>query len=379
MLSETLSLPTVLVHDSLLGFVLTFFTALQPRPREVTHNPNSNTINIQLGSQPTYQPQTMHLPLLTFGVIADVQYAPIPDGASYSGTPRYYTAALPSLVAALSNFNTRRCDFVLNLGDSIDGQCPPADVPKVATALRDHRLPVHSVYGNHELYVLSRKEIAAQFGIPMIEEAVSPDASDEPDLVGYYTKSLPNDYKFVFVDTYDECVMGRTGAKLSAATALLSQNNPNFASGEINSPIGLDGVQRRFVAFNGGVGARQMRWLEDELIDARTTNKRVVVSAHQPFHPSTGNVMCLPFNYEELLSLFEEYKDVVVATLSGHTHSGGYHVEPKTGIHHVVFDAILESPPGTDTHSIVTIFEDEIVLEGFGRQTSRVMKLKKKS
>jgi hypothetical protein len=39
-------------------------------------------------------------PLFTFAVMSDVQYADIPDGASFGGTPRYYRHSLEALRCA---------------------------------------------------------------------------------------------------------------------------------------------------------------------------------------------------------------------------------------------------------------------------------------
>ena len=39
-------------------------------------------------------------PLFSFAVLSDVQYADIPDGASFGGTPRYYRHALEALRCA---------------------------------------------------------------------------------------------------------------------------------------------------------------------------------------------------------------------------------------------------------------------------------------
>lgn len=58
-------------------------------------------------------------PLLTFGLLADIQYAPIPDGFSYNGTPRYYRHALQAAKYAAKHFEEEKVDFVVNLGKHI--------------------------------------------------------------------------------------------------------------------------------------------------------------------------------------------------------------------------------------------------------------------
>ena len=48
---------------------------------------------------------------------------------------------------------------------------------------------------------------------------------------------------------------------------------------------------------------------------------------------------------QEVLEVIRKHK-CVVATLTGHDHEGGY-LKDDTGMHHVVFQSILESPPGS--------------------------------
>jgi hypothetical protein len=108
-------------------------------------------------------------PLFSFGVLTDVQYAPIPDGASFGGTPRYYRHALEALRCAprraprrlrsaaalvllqwldatrrrarseaVTDWRTRDLSCALHLGDILDGFCPKARC--VAAALRAQRV-----------------------------------------------------------------------------------------------------------------------------------------------------------------------------------------------------------------------------------------------
>lgn len=64
---------------------------------------------------------------------------------------------------------------------------------------------------------------------------------------------------FVGLDTYDISVLGSSpaSAERALAEAALSQN-PNA---DKNSPLNLQGLDRRFVQFGGGVGPSQLAWL----------------------------------------------------------------------------------------------------------------------
>jgi hypothetical protein len=55
-------------------------------------------------------------PRFTIGLLADIQYAPIPDGHSYSGVPRYYRHALEAAAHAAEHFEREQVDLVVNLG-----------------------------------------------------------------------------------------------------------------------------------------------------------------------------------------------------------------------------------------------------------------------
>ena len=60
-------------------------------------------------------------------MIADVQHAPIDDGYSYSGTPRYYRHALAAAAVAARRFQDEGVDMAIDLGDIIDGQAKDVD------------------------------------------------------------------------------------------------------------------------------------------------------------------------------------------------------------------------------------------------------------
>lgn len=72
--------------------------------------------------------------LFRFGVLSDVQYAPIPDGKSHGGTPRYYRNALKILRCALftalhrSTF-TKATSFKRALGAGAAPHAPRASEP----------------------------------------------------------------------------------------------------------------------------------------------------------------------------------------------------------------------------------------------------------
>ncbi|KAJ8748032.1 hypothetical protein K2173_011853 [Erythroxylum novogranatense] len=102
-----------------------------------------------MGSTHALESAQGKLPLFSFGVISDVQYADIPDGKSFLGIPRYYRHSFTY--------------FVINFGDIVDGFCPKDQslnaVRKVVTEFEKFKGPVYHLIGNHCLYNLPREKL----------------------------------------------------------------------------------------------------------------------------------------------------------------------------------------------------------------------------
>jgi manganese-dependent ADP-ribose/CDP-alcohol diphosphatase len=308
-------------------------------------------------------------------VIADIQYAPIPDGTSYAGVPRYYQHALKAAKQAAAHFEKDKVSLVLNLGDSIDGKCQciekeggtpienpgPSCLEHVLEALLPYQYgPILHTYGNHELYNLNRQEIGSMLNIPFVKES-------DGDLVGYRSYSHEGT-RFVVLDTNDiSYLRPETSRKRKLAEETLAKENPdNYAAGNENSPADLTGVQKRFVAFNGAVDEPQMAWLRQTLQEARDGGEKVILMSHQPILPESCSPVTLVWNYREVLLLLRDFADVVVLSLAGHAHKGGYKRDVVSGIHFRVVEAVLETPsPGT-TYAMMDVHEDKVTLRGFG-------------
>jgi manganese-dependent ADP-ribose/CDP-alcohol diphosphatase len=366
--------------------------------RNISHQRRSARI-LRAHSEASVEQQEA-LPLLSMGVLADIQYAPIPDGYSFSGARRYYRHALETAKHAAQHFDRERLPVVLNLGDIVDGKCQgiarhggeplvasfssvenadeidPGDVcvDQVLEALSHYKAGhLLHVYGNHCLYNLDRVQLQAKLGIPFVQEPCG-------DLVGYTTHlHEPSGTRFVVLDSYDIALLHRcsqTSAKHQRAVELLRLNNPeNFQANNSNSPEGLVGVGKRFVAFNGGVGPLQLEWLHSTLEQSRKDNERVIVVSHQPILPGSTNPVCLMWNYREVLLVLRQYSDVVLASFSGHAHTGGYQRDDKSGIHFRVFEAVLENPHPHKTYAMVDVHADRIHIRGFGNCKSAIYPL----
>ncbi|XP_042013382.1 manganese-dependent ADP-ribose/CDP-alcohol diphosphatase-like [Salvia splendens] len=298
-------------------------------------------------------------PLVSFGVISDVQYADIPDGRSFLGVPRYYQHSLLVLQRAVRSWNEKKVKFVINFGDIIDGFCPKekslSATKKVVGEFSNFSGNVYHMIGNHCLYNLPREKLLPLLNI---------------DGHAYYDFSPVPEVRFVVLDGYDISSIGWPEGHPNRLKAIdiLKEKNPNV---DKNSPEGLVGPPRRFVQFNGAVGEEQMEWLDRVLQDATKLNQRVVVCSHLPLDPRATSFAALLWNYEEVMEVVHRYSCVKVC-LAGHTHRDGY-VMDSHGVHHRVLAAALECPPGTDAFGSVDIFEDSLFVSGTDRMGDQEM------
>ncbi|KAI4342516.1 hypothetical protein MLD38_027138 [Melastoma candidum] len=299
-------------------------------------------------------------PLFSFGVISDVQYADIPDGRSFLGVPRYYRHSILVLQRAVKQWNLlNNLSFAINFGDIADGFCPKdrsmETVCKVVNEFKKFRCPVYHMIGNHCLYNLPRSEL-----LPLLK-------IQRGDGCAYYDFCPVPGYRFVVLDGYDISAIGWPPGhpKTKQAMQLLQVKNPNT---DKNSPVGLQGLDRRFLMFNGAVGEEQLQWLDGVLQEATSLKQKVVVCCHLPLDPGASTEEALLWNFDEVMEVIHHYNCVKVC-LSGHDHKGGHSIDSR-GIHHKVFEAALECPPGTDAFGYVDVYDDRLLLFGTGRLES---------
>ncbi|KAM7479840.1 hypothetical protein LguiA_028053 [Lonicera macranthoides] len=302
-------------------------------------------------------------PLLSFGVISDVQYADIPDGRSFIGVPRYYRHSILVLQRAVQKWNNhKKLKFVVNFGDIIDGFCPKDQslnaIKKVINEFEIFNGHAYHMIGNHCLYNLPRNKLLPLLNIP------------SPDHHAYYDFSPIPEYRFIVLDGYDISAIGwpQDHPKTVEAINFLREKNPNSQK---NSPEGLVDLERRFLMFNGAVGKEQLEWLDNTLQDATASKQKVVVCCHLPLDPGATSKEALLWNYDEVMAVIHRYNCVKVC-LAGHDHKGGHTVDSH-GVHHRVLEAVLECPPGTDAFGYVDVYDDRLSLIGTDRMENTDM------
>ncbi|KAM3859816.1 manganese-dependent ADP-ribose/CDP-alcohol diphosphatase [Diretmus argenteus] len=313
-------------------------------------------------------------PVFTFGVIADIQYADIDDGFNYERTRRrYYRGSLQLLRRAQQSWSASRPSFVLQLGDIIDGfnraQQHGASERALDAVLREFQpgpAEVHHVWGNHEFYNFSRSELCRS-------KLNSAHYSDGPpaavaDIYAYHFRPAPG-FRFVVLDAYDVSMLGveEDSERYACALALLTEHNSNE---DLNYPPATEGLEKRFAKFNGGFSKEQLDWLDAVLSLADERRERVAIVSHLPVHPRSTDPVCLAWNYDELLATLRRHSSVV-CFMAGHDHSGGYHWDEDSGVHHLTLEGVIETPPDSDAFGTVSVYEDRMYLKGNGRISDR--------
>ncbi|CAI5469884.1 unnamed protein product [Closterium sp. Yama58-4] len=307
-------------------------------------------------------------PLFSFGVITDVQYADINDGQSFLGIPRFYRHSLEVVKKAVEDWNqsTPPMSFAVHFGDIVDGFCPRDRSEEAVNTVLDALAgftagPTYHMIGNHCLYNLPRVTLNKMLAIPTAADNCS-----------YYDFSPFPNFRFVVLDSYDVSLLGWPEDHPHAVRAkeVLERENPNE---EKNSPEGLEGLNRRFVKFNGGVGEEQLRWLEGVLSECDALGETVVLCCHQPIEPTAlPTATCLVWNYDEVLATIHRH-ECVAAVMAGHAHFGAYALDTR-GIHHRILEGAVECSPGTVAFGHVDVYPDRLCIIGKDRMLCTDMK-----
>jgi 3',5'-cyclic AMP phosphodiesterase CpdA len=269
-------------------------------------------------------------PVLSFGVIADPQYADAEPIAT-----RFYRESLRKLEDAISDLNSRPLDFTITLGDLID-----LDFVSFAPVMERYAKlasPHFPILGNHDFSVSDADKGKVLKALGM-EKA-------------YYSKIIKG-WRFVFLDGTDTAVWR------------WAQNDLRSSKAKSTLDAMAAKLGRRRNAGDTAVGADQRAWLEEELTAARQAEQSVILFNHYPVFPHVPpNLLDAP----DLVSLIERFPNTV-AWMNGHNHRGSY--AQKNHCHYVNFKGMVETEQQT-AYAIVQCFSDRIVIEGRGLEPMR--------
>ncbi|MFA6562172.1 MAG: metallophosphoesterase [Verrucomicrobiia bacterium] len=273
-------------------------------------------------------------PLFRFGIVADVQYADKPAVGK-----RHYNESADKLRACVADFNRQELAFVANLGDSIDGdgEKSVADMALIAGIFRQLTGPVRHVIGNHCLNV-PRPALLKELGLK------SP-----------YYKFSHERWRFLVLDGMDVSLKSPEGSKQAKEAKIWLEKNSKLSK------------------YAGALGEEQMTWLREQLADAARQEQRVIVFCHHPILAAASSPGAILWNAAEVEAALVRSRRVV-AWINGHDHKGGYAF--ANGIHHLTVHGMIESPTGSNSYAIASVFATRIAVDGKGTTPSRVLEIK---
>lgn len=267
-------------------------------------------------------------PQLTFGVIADPQYA----DAKTKGT-RFYKNSLTKLTNAISELNKHPLQFTVTLGDVIDRDLKSFDA--ILPIYKTAKSPQTFILGNHDFDVADedKSKVLPKLGLEK----------------SYYSQTH-GDWHFIYLDGNDVSIYRHP------------QNSPQTKAAKkkhstLKSKPNSKGC--------GSIGKDQMQWLTEELDNATKSNKRIIVFNHFPVIPIQNNHNI--WNAHEIVELLTSHKNVV-AYMNGHNHKGNYTIHK--GCHFINIKGMVEGET-TTPYAIVKCFADRIEINGFDTEPDR--------
>ncbi|MBK8504382.1 MAG: metallophosphoesterase [Saprospiraceae bacterium] len=266
----------------------------------------------------------------SIGVIADCQFCSDPGEGI-----RKYAQSQTKLSACVKHFNDSNLDFVIHLGDFIDRDFASFQVVK---PIYDSLImPRYHVLGNHDFSVDPEKkeEIPSLLGIPS--------RFDYFDLKGW---------RFIILDGNDLSFHA-----YPESSDKHKKSSRYYEEHLVTSP-----------KWNGAIGAEQVNWLKQLLVDADQLQLNVMLYCHFPVFPE--NVHNL-WNAGEVASVIRDHP-CVKAYVNGHNHEGNYGTDE--GIHYLTLKGMVDTHD--TSYAIFDIRHQSIVVKGFGREIDRVLKLR---
>jgi manganese-dependent ADP-ribose/CDP-alcohol diphosphatase len=271
----------------------------------------------------------------SFGLVADAQYADVPD----KGT-RHYRASIAKLATAVAEFQREELAFCVHLGDLIDRQW--RSFAEISRPLAPSRHRWYHLLGNHDFEVLDEEKsrVATQLAMP----------------ARYY--SFDHDQvHFVVLDTNDISTYAHpagSGPRQDAERALAAAKQARLPQAQ---------------PWNGAVGPTQLEWFERSCGEARRAGQRVIILAHHPVLPAGPHVL---WNAPAVLAVIDRCPNVV-AWLNGHNHSGAF--AARNGVPYVTLHGMVETAQ-TNAFATAQLLSDRLILHGRGREPSRELTLR---
>ena len=271
---------------------------------------------------------------IKIGVFADCQYCDCKTAGD-----RFYRNSLSKLEDCITEFNqTKKLKFVVGLGDLIDRDFNSFD--SVNAILKNSKKKVYHVIGNHDLEVEKTK----------LEQVPA-----KVNLSETWYSFTQKGWHFIFLNGNDITFHSNNQDIVKQAKEITSnlkkEDKPNYYE------------------WNGGIGSKQMEWLEKELQKANDKKRKVVIFCHYPLLPIGAHSL---WNTEEVIEILNNYK-CVRAWINGHNHAGNYTM--NNDIHYITLQGMVDTEKD-NAFAIISISDKEILIDGFGRESDRKLSIK---
>lgn len=276
------------------------------------------------------EPDTTGMPLFSFGVITDVHYSTLKPT---KGT-RHYAASEAKVREAVETFEAAGVDFVVSLGDMIDGDIE--SYARIDAELRRLPVPIYAVAGNHDF--------TGPYGSDTQRRVMEELGLRES---GYSV--VKRGWRLLFLDSNSCSTYARAAGTADYAEAAALFRSLQHA-GRANAEH-----------YNGGLGERQRAWLAGQLDEAERRGEAVICLTHMPLLPLDGKFTL--WDNRQTAALLESHP-CVKAYLAGHHHAGG--CGRLGNVFHFTFQGMIE---GEQNHyAIVEVYADRLVIRGYGAQ-----------
>lgn len=307
-------------------------------------------------------------PLISIGLLSEIRHANVVDGEAPWGATLHHREALRGVRSAIAEWNDtsdRNLKLIVCLGNLIessrDTQTAQHNLIEVVSELDKCRIPTHYVLGNHDVYNIPGSLLQTTLRLPN-------------DTKAYYWLDIHAGFRLVVLDCLDLSVArwGPDHANTTQAVSLLRKYNKNRNMNEVH---GLEGLEQRFNATNGGISQDQLLWLSQVLQDTANKGKKAIICMHMPIYPEVAEPSCLLWNYDEVLRTIHSGRNMgcVALVLSGHDRGGC--VRDPAGVHHVVVEGIVECCPPLTAFGVLELYENKITLRGESTMSSYTIRL----
>ncbi|MGQ9620099.1 MAG: metallophosphoesterase [Bacteroidales bacterium] len=270
-------------------------------------------------------------PLFSFGIFTDVQYCDCEPAES-----RFYRNSFQKLKEAIESFKEAAPEFVINIGDLIEKDY--VSFGPVMKLIEESGLKVYHAAGNHDFSIEQRHK---RHILPLLSIKE-----------GYYSFSH-RQFRFIVLNGNEISIYGPgSRSQVKNAEELISrlktEGEPNYHD------------------WNGGIGPKQLLWLQAQLTESSQAGQKVFIICHFPVWPVNEHNL---LNYKEVIEILGKYNNII-AWFNGHNHAGNY--GNTNMIHFVTFKGIVETE-NTNSFALIEVYMNKIWIKGYGRERSMIL------